>query len=102
MTLREQLIGAWRLVSFTAELRDGRVISPMGRAAEGLIVYSDSGVVSVNLSVGGRYESHEYAGSEFVPRLGVTRAWSKFHVKALFDQAKAALANKKGVTLKAA
>ncbi len=40
-----------------------------------------------NLSIGGRFEGHDYAGSQFVPRIGVTRAWKRFHAKALFDQA---------------
>ncbi len=40
-----------------------------------------------NLSVGGRYESHNYAGSAFVPRVGLVKAWDKFHVKLLYDQA---------------
>jgi outer membrane receptor protein involved in Fe transport len=40
-----------------------------------------------NVSIGGRFEGHDYAGSQFVPRIGVTRAWKRFHAKALFDQA---------------
>jgi outer membrane receptor for ferrienterochelin and colicin len=41
----------------------------------------------VNLTVGGRYEHHSAVGGQFVPRLGVTKAWERFHLKALFDQA---------------
>lgn len=40
-----------------------------------------------NFSAGGRYESHSYAGGDFVPRVGVVKAWDKFHVKLLYDQA---------------
>ncbi len=40
-----------------------------------------------SLSVGGRYETHSYAGSAFVPRVGLVKAWDKFHVKLLYDQA---------------
>ncbi len=40
-----------------------------------------------SFSVGGRYETHSYAGSAFVPRLSVTRAWDRFHLKLLYDQA---------------
>jgi outer membrane receptor protein involved in Fe transport len=40
-----------------------------------------------SFSLGGRYETHSYAGSAFVPRIGVTRAWDRFHAKLLFDQA---------------
>ena len=41
----------------------------------------------VNLTVGGRYEHHSGVGGQFVPRIGLTKAWERFHVKALFDQA---------------
>jgi hypothetical protein len=49
-TIRERLVGAWGLVSFEGTMADGRIISPMGRGAQGHIVYSDNGFVSVNLS----------------------------------------------------
>lgn len=52
--LRDQLIGAWVLEAFESTLADGRVIAAMGRRAEGSIVYSADGYVSVNLSHGGR------------------------------------------------
>lgn len=54
MTIREKLIGAWTLVTFESTLPDGRVISTMGRNAQGSIVYSEDGVVSVNLARGDR------------------------------------------------
>ena len=53
-TIRERLIGAWSLVSFESRLPDGRTSSPLGRGAQGHIVYSDNGIVSVNLSRGDR------------------------------------------------
>lgn len=40
-----------------------------------------------SISVGGRYESHSYSGSAFVPRVGVVKTWDKFHLKLLYDQA---------------
>ena len=40
-----------------------------------------------NFTVGGRYESHDYAGDALVPRLGVTKAWERFHLKLLYDEA---------------
>lgn len=40
-----------------------------------------------NLTAGGRFEKHNYAGSAFVPRLGLTKAWRQFHLKALYDEA---------------
>src|ERR1019366_6896426 len=41
----------------------------------------------VNVTVGGRYEHHSAVGGQFVPRLGLTKAWDRFHLKALYDQA---------------
>jgi outer membrane receptor protein involved in Fe transport len=41
----------------------------------------------VNVTLGGRYEYHSEVGGQFVPRIGLTKAWDRFHVKALFDQA---------------
>jgi outer membrane receptor protein involved in Fe transport len=40
-----------------------------------------------NLTLGGRYEYHSAAGGQFVPRVGVTKAWERFHLKAIFDRA---------------
>jgi len=54
MSVRERLIGAWELVTFESRLPDGRTVSAMGRRATGHIVYSDNGLVSVNLSRAGR------------------------------------------------
>ena len=41
----------------------------------------------VNVTVGGRYEYQTAAGGQFVPRLGLTKAWERFHLKAIFDRA---------------
>ncbi len=40
-----------------------------------------------NVSLGGRYEHHSYAGGAFVPRVAVTKVWQAFHLKALYDRA---------------
>ena len=40
-----------------------------------------------NVTVGGRYEHHSYAGGAFVPRIGLTKVWNAFHVKLLYDRA---------------
>ena len=40
-----------------------------------------------NLTVGARFNQNEYAGSAFVPRLGITRVFGDFHTKFLFSQA---------------
>lgn len=39
----------------------------------------------VNFTLGGRYVYNKYYGSSFVPRIGVTKIWEKFHVKALYS-----------------
>ena len=41
----------------------------------------------VNLSLGGRYETQDAVGGHFVPRVALTKAWEKFHLKALYSQA---------------
>lgn len=40
-----------------------------------------------NLTVGGRYVNHNYAGSKFVPRVALTKAMGPYHIKALFSKA---------------
>ncbi|HLP78404.1 MAG TPA: TonB-dependent receptor plug domain-containing protein, partial [Candidatus Paceibacterota bacterium] len=41
----------------------------------------------VNLTVGGRYEYYSYSGNTFVPRVGLVKAWDRFHIKALYNEA---------------
>jgi len=40
-----------------------------------------------NLTLGGRYENQSYSGGAFVPRVGLVKAWDRFHVKLLYNQA---------------
>ncbi len=40
-----------------------------------------------NFTIGGRYEHHSEVGGAFVPRLAITRAWERWHVKALYSEA---------------
>ncbi|MCC5946550.1 MAG: TonB-dependent receptor plug domain-containing protein [Bernardetiaceae bacterium] len=40
-----------------------------------------------NLTFGARYDNHSYYTSTFVPRLGITKAWEKLHVKVLYSNA---------------
>jgi outer membrane receptor protein involved in Fe transport len=40
-----------------------------------------------NFTAGVRYEHHSWAGGAFVPRFAVTRAWDRWHVKALYSEA---------------
>ncbi|MFF3573292.1 lipocalin-like domain-containing protein [Nocardia jiangxiensis] len=49
-TVRERLIGGWELVSFTGKTPSGRVFHPMGEHAGGLLLYTDNGLVGVNLT----------------------------------------------------
>lgn len=53
-TLRERLIGAWKLVSYEIRGSDGSMTQPMGRDAKGVIMYTLDGYVSANLMVPGR------------------------------------------------
>jgi hypothetical protein len=54
-TLREQLIGAWKLVSYVEQSLDGSApIYPMGEAPQGIIMYTPDGYVSAQLMRPGR------------------------------------------------
>lgn len=49
-TLREQLIGAWRLVSYIERPRDGSALrEPMTNRPQGLILYTPDGFMSAQL-----------------------------------------------------
>lgn len=51
MTLRESILGAWQLVSFTTTDADtGRVEHPLGISPRGLILYTDDGHMSAQLA----------------------------------------------------
>ncbi|HGL6718156.1 lipocalin-like domain-containing protein [Burkholderia contaminans] len=53
--LREQLVGAWRLVSYEIRPRDGSAITyPLGRDARGWILYTPDGYMSAQLMAAGR------------------------------------------------
>lgn len=52
--MREQLTGAWRLVSYETRGGNGAVAYPMGREVEGLILYLRDGFMSANLMIPGR------------------------------------------------
>ena len=49
MTIRESLIGAWRLVSFEFRKIDGAVIYPYGEKAQGSLIYTESSRYSAQL-----------------------------------------------------
>lgn len=51
-SLRDQLIGAWKLASYVEEPVDGSAPSyPFGEDAEGIIMYTPDGFMSAQLSV---------------------------------------------------
>ncbi|WP_431206708.1 lipocalin-like domain-containing protein [Burkholderia cepacia] len=53
--LREQLVGAWRLVSYEIRPRDGSAVTyPLGRDASGWILYTRDGYMSAQLMAAGR------------------------------------------------
>jgi hypothetical protein len=52
ISLRDQLIGAWKLVSYVEEPVDGSALSyPFGEDAQGIIMYTPDGFMSAQLSV---------------------------------------------------
>jgi hypothetical protein len=53
-TIREQLLGTWRLISYETVGIDGSSVHPMGRDAIGFIMYMADGFMSANLMVPGR------------------------------------------------
>jgi hypothetical protein len=53
-TIREQLLGTWRLLSYFTEGTDGSIVYPMGENAVGFIMYLPDGYMSANLMVPGR------------------------------------------------
>lgn len=56
-TLREQLVGAWTLVSYVERPTDGsEPIYPMGEQPQGIIMYTPDGYMSAQLMKPGRPE----------------------------------------------
>jgi hypothetical protein len=54
ITLFEQLVGTWELVSLLASAEDGSVFYPLGEDATGSITYTPDGFVSVQMMRSGR------------------------------------------------
>lgn len=48
-TLRDRLLGNWRLVSFSAQGADGKVYYPMGENLVGTLMYAPDGRMAVQL-----------------------------------------------------
>jgi hypothetical protein len=53
-SLRDQMIGSWQLVSFECKGEDDVVDYPFGKDAQGSIIYSADGYVSLNIMRTGR------------------------------------------------
>lgn len=62
-TLREQIIGAWRLESYTVTEADGTVHAPLGPDADGFIIYTPDGYMSAQLMARGR---PDYASGDWL------------------------------------
>lgn len=74
--------------------RDGE--NPIGLTADGKTAVSYDSTAAyfeaaytgpVNVTVGGRYEKHNLAGSAFVPRVALTKVFGRWHMKVLFANA---------------
>ena len=68
------LVGAWKAVSFEVHRKNGLSQAPFGKNIRGLIIFTENGRVTVNLSQSGRMEvktgdimdaSHEEMASNF-------------------------------------
>ena len=58
-TVRDALIGAWRLHSFAfVRVEDGVEAFPFGERPQGLLIYSDAGRMSVHIQRRGRLVAH--------------------------------------------
>jgi hypothetical protein len=53
-TLRERIIGAWCLESYTVREADGQVRTPLGPDADGFILYTHDGYMSAQMMARGR------------------------------------------------
>lgn len=50
-SLRDRIVGAWQLVSFTTtDAETGRVVHPLGTTPHGMILYTDDGHMSAQLA----------------------------------------------------
>lgn len=54
MTLREQVVGVWSLVSYQSQDETGKVIYPFGKDATGFLMYHPEGYVSAQFMRQGR------------------------------------------------
>ena len=57
-TVRDALVGAWRLRSFVFVREDGHTINALGDRPQGLLVYTATGQMSANLQQRNRLVAH--------------------------------------------
>ena len=64
MSIASQLVGVWRLVSYTGEQEGQKDSFPFGPEPQGFLIYTPDGFVSAQLMMPGRslFESHEWGG----------------------------------------
>lgn len=71
--------------TYFLNLGGGNETSPLydiGLFAQGVIKTK-----GFNITIGSRFDQHNLFGSAFSPRIGITRAFEKFHFKALYSRA---------------
>ncbi|MDK6805133.1 lipocalin-like domain-containing protein [Aerococcus sp. UMB7834] len=58
-SMRDQVIGAWKLISYQTTDASGQVVYPLGEDAKGFILYTPDGYMSAQIMAQGRpaYES---------------------------------------------
>jgi hypothetical protein len=63
-SIASQLVGVWRLVSYTDERQGQKDSFQFGPAPEGFLIYTPDGFVSAQLMMPGRslFESHDWRG----------------------------------------
>jgi hypothetical protein len=84
-TLREQLLGTWRLVSYFTEGTDGSIVHPMGQDLAGFILYAADGYMSANLMVPGRNPYTGGAAGSATPAELAAAALGYFGYAARYD-----------------
>ena len=89
-TIRERLIGSWRLISYEIEAADGSVSHPMGREATGMIMYAPDGYMSANVMIPGRPAFSGGVASSATPEELAAAAAGYFGYAGRFDVDEAA------------
>lgn len=69
--MKERLAGAWRLTDYRAERADGDVLYPLGRGAQGFILYTHDGHMSATLASANR---QKFASSDLMAGTADERA----------------------------